>query len=328
MNDMPILYVGTARVPETVMLSWRAAVELVFAERDLKVVLRARLDRAVLQVLDHGRRNEPAKFVYLIAPPRDIRARLNVYGYTENHCRSAWLAARDELAARRRRRAEQDGDTLLTKQAELELLTWEDWGAGIREPPPAAPKGRGTRAGEPWHAMGLLGVNGDPLVSLRLLLDALEEPAWMDCDYLYEFEKDASASPHDLARRDEGLSSRWPEGRITVLTEGRSDARIVSAALRALHPELANAYQFLDFDEFRIEGGAWPLARMVRVLSSARMGSRLLAMFDNDAAGIEAMEEIAGLRLPPNVRLMVLPYIPIARRYPTLSSPHWVVRVV
>ena len=319
MNDTPELHVGTVRVPVNMLLSWRAAVELVFAERDLKAVPRAGLDGVVRQVLGRRRHSEPFEYIYLIAPPRDVRARLSVHGYTEDHCRSEWKAARDELAARRRRWAEREGEAPAAGRDELEKMTWEDWLAGVREPRPANPTGRGSRKRRPWHAMDLLGIISDPIVSLRLMLEALEEPVWMDCDYLYEFEDDTSASPHGLARRDEALSGRWPEGRITVLTEGRSDARLVSAALRALHPELADAFQFLDFDEFRIEGGASPLARMVRVLSGARMGSRILAMFDNDAAGVEAMQELAGLRLPPNVRLMALPSIPLARRYPTFG---------
>jgi len=319
MNDTPELYVGTFKVPADILLSWRAAVELVFAERDLKVSPLAGLDGVVRQVLGRRRHAEPVEYVYLIAPPRDVRARLNVHGYTEQHCRLRWKAARDELAARRRRWAEQEGEEPDAGAEALENMTWEEWIAGVREPLPPTPTKRGLRRRRPWHAMDLMGMISDPIVSLRLMLEALEEPVWLDCDYLYLYEEDTSASPHGLARQDEAMSGRWPEGRITVLTEGRSDARLVSAALRALHPELSDAFQFLDFDEFRIEGGASPLARMVKGLAGTKMGSRMLAMFDNDAAGVEAMQELSTLRLPPNVCVMALPEIPLARRYPTLG---------
>ena len=319
MNDTPELHVGTVRVPINMLLSWRAAVELVFAEHDLTVRPRAGLDDVVQQVIDLRQHAEPVEYVYLIAPPRDVRARLNVHGYTEQHCRSEWKAARDELAARRRRWAELEAEAPSPSAEALENMAWEEWLAGVREPLPPTPSGRGSRRHRPWHAMDLLGMISDPIVSLRLVLEALEAPVWLDCDYLYLYEHDTSASPHSLARQDETTSGRWPEGRITVLTEGRSDARLVSAALLALHPELSDAFQFLDFDEFRIEGGASPLARMVRGLSGTRMGSRMLAMFDNDAAGVEAMQELSALRLPPNVRVMALPEIPLARRYPTLG---------
>ncbi|WP_156677810.1 hypothetical protein [Sphingomonas profundi] len=88
MNDTPELYVSTFKVPANMLLSWRAAVELVFAERDLKAVPRAGLDGVVQHVLGRRWRAEPVEYVYLIAPPRDIRARLSVHGYTEQHCRS------------------------------------------------------------------------------------------------------------------------------------------------------------------------------------------------------------------------------------------------
>lgn len=319
MTDTPELHVGTFKVPANMLLSWRAAVELVFAERDLKVSPFAGLDGVVRQVLGRRRHAEPVEYVYLIAPPRDVRARLNVHGYTEQHCRSSWKAARNELAARRRRWAEQEGEELDASAGALEKMTWEEWLAGVREPLAPTPTRRGLKRRRPWHASDLLGMISDPIVSLRLMLEALEEPVWLDCDYLYLYEEDNSASPHGLARQDEAMSGRWPEGRITVLTEGRSDARLVSAALRALHPELSDAFQFLDFDEFRIEGGASPLARMVKGLAGTKMGSRMLAMFDNDAAGVEAMQELSTLRLPPNVCVMALPAIPLARRYPTLG---------
>lgn len=317
MDDMPILYVGLVRVPDDMLLSWRAAVEFVFAERDLKVMQRSGLDRRVARVLKERAPSHSSSYIFLLAAPQDVRARLDVHGYTQDHCRTVWHSSRDELSIRYRRRAKHDAESLSARQAELEQLTWEEWVRLIRERSQSGYSALRAGGSKRLDPMTLLGLCGDPLVSLRLLLDALNEPVWRDCDYLYAYQEGTSASPHRLAREDKLISGRWPEGRITVLTEGRSDARLISAGLRALHPELLDAYQFLDFDEFKIEGGASPLARMVKVLSGARMSSRILGLFDNDAAGHEALEQLADLRLPSNVRVMTLPPIPLARRYPT-----------
>jgi len=111
----------------------------------------------------------------------------------------------------------------------------------------------------------------------------------------------------------------FPNGKIIVLTEGKSDTRIITAALRAFYPEYADAYQFLDFEEFKIEGGASLLARMIKVLSGARVQNRMLALFDNDAAGAEAYRSLAGVRFLRNVRLMLLPDTKLAANYPTLG---------
>lgn len=122
-----------------------------------------------------------------------------------------------------------------------------------------------------------------------------------------------------MAREEEAEYADFPSGKIIVLTEERSDTRIITAALRALYPEYADAYQFLEFEEFKIEGGASLLARMIKVLSGARVRNRMLALFDNDAAGAEASRSLAGVRFPPNVRLMLLPDTKLAASNRTLG---------
>src|SRR4051812_34199834 len=99
-----------------------------------------------------------------------------------------------------------------------------------------------------------------------------------------------------MAKDEQAEFADFPAGKIIVLTEGKADTRIIAAALRAFYPEFADAYTFIDFDEFRIEGGASLLARMVKILSGARVQNRMLALFDNDAAGVEAVQTLRHVR--------------------------------
>lgn len=320
MSDEPELHVGTAPVPDSVMLSWRRAVELVFAEGDFRARPRSRADRPVREVWDYYHDEDPAELLYLISSAEAVRARLRIQGYTSAYCEAVWYETRDELASRWRRQLER-GEMRTTGPdiSEMEAISYEGWLEMVRERHIEGPASRSAGRHQPWQAINLLRSISDPIVSLHLLLDALGGPVWLDCATLFDFELNSSLTPHELLRRETEREGEWSGGRIIVLTEGRSDTRIISAALRALHPGLADAYQFLDFDEFRIEGGASPLARMVKVLSGARMGNRMLALFDNDAAGVEAMRSVSRLRLPRTVRLMALPDIASARRYPTIG---------
>jgi hypothetical protein len=101
------------------------------------------------------------------------------------------------------------------------------------------------------------------------------------------------------------------------LTEGRSDTRILSAALEAMVPHLADLFSFLDFEELKLEGGAGALAKTVRAFVGARVSTRMVAIFDNDTAGAAALSNIANVQLPANIRTIILPPSSVGSNYPT-----------
>jgi 5S rRNA maturation endonuclease (ribonuclease M5) len=74
--------------------------------------------------------------------------------------------------------------------------------------------------------------------------------------------------------------------KILILTEGRSDTQILSFAINAMYPEYADLFQFVDFDEFSISGGASMLTKVVKSFAGVRMKQPILILFDNDAASI------------------------------------------
>src|SRR5262249_20950434 len=108
-------------------------------------------------------------------------------------------------------------------------------------------------------------------------------------------------------------------GKITLLTEGITDSRILRASLEAFYPEARNLYSFVDFEGFRVEGGASPLARLLRGFAGAGLRDRFIAIFDNDAAGHEAVALLKSVVLPPNIRAITLPDLEFARAYPTVG---------
>jgi hypothetical protein len=75
----------------------------------------------------------------------------------------------------------------------------------------------------------------------------------------------------------------------------------------------------VDFEGFKVEGGASPLARLLRGFAGAGLTDRFIAIFDNDAAGHEALTSLKSIALPSNIRAITLPDLKFARDYPTIG---------
>jgi len=102
---------------------------------------------------------------------------------------------------------------------------------------------------------------------------------------------------------------------------GRSDTRVLSAAIEAMVPHLGELFGFLDFEGMKLQGSTDTLAKTVRAFVGARVSTRLVAIFDNDTAGVAALTSLADVRLPPNIRTIVLPRSAVGSDYPTTGPP-------
>lgn len=107
--------------------------------------------------------------------------------------------------------------------------------------------------------------------------------------------------------------------KIIILTEGRSDAQILSTSLDLLHPHLADYYSFLDFDAMRLTGGAGNLANLVKAFAAAGVANKVIALFDNDTAGVAALRALGAIDLPQHILPMKLPDLELLRAYPTVG---------
>lgn len=87
-----------------------------------------------------------------------------------------------------------------------------------------------------------------------------------------------------------------------------------------MYPEYADLFQFVDFEGFSISGGASMLTQMIKAFAGVRMRQHILALFDNDAAGIAELRKVSKIKtLPPNIKTMLLPDITLAENYPTIG---------
>lgn len=154
---------------------------------------------------------------------------------------------------------------------------------------------------------------------LRAVLEAWPEATEVVLDY-------TSLVDGGYYSGDEAICAKarlkWAEdhpafGPIVLLTEGRSDARVLSAALEVMAPHLADLFSFLDFEGLNLEGSADMLVKTLRAFIGARVTTRMVAIFDNDTAGAAALSVMNGVYLPPNFRAMTLPTSAVGCTYPT-----------
>mgnify|MGYP001587389859 FL=1 len=107
--------------------------------------------------------------------------------------------------------------------------------------------------------------------------------------------------------------------RIIVLTEGSSDAEIISESLRVMFPHLVPYFSFMDFAAARPTGGAGSLVQLVKAFTAARISNRVVALFDNDTAAREALQGLKDITLCESMRVIACPPLDLARNYPSLG---------
>lgn len=104
-----------------------------------------------------------------------------------------------------------------------------------------------------------------------------------------------------------------------ILTEGSTDASILKRALDLLYPHLSEYYSFLDFESTRSPGGAGHLVSLIKAFSATGITNKVIALFDNDTAALDARRALAALNLPRNISIRAYPGLEMLRSYPTLG---------
>lgn len=107
--------------------------------------------------------------------------------------------------------------------------------------------------------------------------------------------------------------------KILVLTEGKTDVEFISAALKKLYPYLYLYYHFIDFDEYKVESNASALVKLVISLAASNIKHPIIVLFDNDTTGIMEMTKLKSVQLGDNFKVLKLPDIQVAKKYPTIG---------
>ncbi len=107
--------------------------------------------------------------------------------------------------------------------------------------------------------------------------------------------------------------------KIIILTEGKSDVEFISKSVEKLYPHLKDYYHFIDFDEYKVESNASALVKLITSFAAANVKHPIIALFDNDTAGLKEMKKLTSKTVPPNIRILKYPDITIAKKYPTVG---------
>lgn len=94
-----------------------------------------------------------------------------------------------------------------------------------------------------------------------------------------------------------------------IATEGSSDAHILQHALALRRPGILDFFRFIDVSERHPFSGTGNLVKFAEGLAKIDVHNQTVFLFDNDAEGVEAFGKVGCLKLPSNMRAMLLPDI-------------------
>ena len=161
----------------------------------------------------------------------------------------------------------------------------------------------------------------DSLISLRGIIDAADDVRTVALDVGPLIDGGwVDADDQICAGKIRIVSARGqPSGPTIVLAEGRSDIEVLKASLAAFHPDLTDFVTFLDHSEFKVDVGASYVVKFLKAFAAARVPANVVAVFDNDAAGLVAHRQALSLDLPDNMACIHLPDIELGLAYPTIG---------
>lgn len=113
--------------------------------------------------------------------------------------------------------------------------------------------------------------------------------------------------------------SEYTHPKTLVLTEGITDSEFISRSLKILYPHLVKYFYFMDFGVMKVNGSVNFLVHYIKAFAGAKISNMIVGLFDNDSAAIDELENLKGIQLPENIRILKLPEIEIARAYPTIG---------
>ncbi len=108
-----------------------------------------------------------------------------------------------------------------------------------------------------------------------------------------------------------------PTGPAIVLADGESDVAILKAFFQRFFSDFEGFVKFFDLSEFGMESGAENVLKLLKAFATARVPTQIVAVFDNDTAGLTAYQKSKSIDLPANITCIRLPDIELGSSYPT-----------
>jgi hypothetical protein len=155
--------------------------------------------------------------------------------------------------------------------------------------------------------------NIDPYIILRLLA---ENPANLDLELAWRFSDLVEGGWVEQDRLYEPLPA---SEKFLLVTEGSTDTGILKRSLALVEPDVADFFEFVDMAENYPFTGTGNVVRFCEGLCKINILNRVLVVLDNDTAGRAAAHRLKTLKLPPQIRTLVLPDLKKCRNVRTIG---------
>lgn len=145
----------------------------------------------------------------------------------------------------------------------------------------------------------------------RVILDAFPNNDEIILDYtdLYE-----SGWCNDIPDDDD-----YNVPKTIILTEGKYDAEVLCKSIGLLYPYMSKFYSFINFSEYKVQGSTNFLTHYLKAFIASGIQNRIIALYDNDSAGLAEIIELKKINIPSNFKIIPLPDIELANNYPTIG---------
>ena len=110
-----------------------------------------------------------------------------------------------------------------------------------------------------------------------------------------------------------------PEDKYLVVTEGSSDSAILQKSLYLLFPDVADFFSFIDMSEHYPFTGTGNLVNFCKGLAKIGIQNKVLVVVDNDTAGMDALNRMKDVDLPPSMKMTALPNMKHLKRFRTIG---------
>jgi HEPN superfamily Toprim-like protein len=140
---------------------------------------------------------------------------------------------------------------------------------------------------------------------LRMLA---ENPANLDLNVVWYI--DDHLDSHEGIDRDFFVRPLAREKRFLLVTEGRSDARILSRAFAARWAGIKDFVYFVDMESGYPFSGTGNLYKFCQGLVAIGLQNKTVVIYDNDAEGLFNYQRTNQLSMPPTMRTIHLPDLP------------------
>lgn len=107
--------------------------------------------------------------------------------------------------------------------------------------------------------------------------------------------------------------------KIIILTEGKTDAEFLLNCLTTFYPHIKDYYHFMDFETSKYEANASRLVHTIKSFVGSGINNLIIAIFDNDTAGLKEVNNLKKVKLPSNIKVLQYPTIELAKNYPTIG---------